>query len=34
MMGLGVNATYVIVDLRTALADCQIVVLAVTDLSG
>ena len=33
-MGLGVNATYVIVDLRTALADCQIVVPAVTDLSG
>ena len=33
MMGLGVNATYAIVDLRTALAGCQIVVPAVTDLS-
>ena len=33
MLGLGAHATCVLIDLRTALADCQIVVPAVTDLS-
>jgi len=33
MLGLGSHATYVLIDLRMALADCQIVVPAVTDLS-
>jgi len=33
MLGLGAHATYVLIDSRTALADCQIVVPAVTDLS-
>jgi hypothetical protein len=33
MLSLGAHATYVFIDLRTALADCQILVLAVTDLS-
>ncbi len=33
MLGLGTHVTYVLIDLRTALADCQIVVPAVTDLS-
>ena len=33
MLGLGAHTTRVLVDLRTALADCQIVVTSVTDLS-
>jgi hypothetical protein len=33
MLDLGIHATYILINLRTALADCQIVVLAVTDLS-
>ena len=32
MLGLGVHATYLFIDLRTALTDCQIVVAALTDL--
>ena len=32
-LGQGTQAMYVFIDLRTALADCQILVLAVTDLS-
>jgi hypothetical protein len=34
MLGLGVHATYVHINLRTALGDCQIVVPVVTDLSN
>jgi hypothetical protein len=34
MLGLGVHATYDLIDLRTAVADCQIVVPVVTDLSN
>jgi hypothetical protein len=33
MLGLGIHATYIPINLRTAVADCQIVVPAVTDLS-
>jgi len=33
MLGQGAQAMYVFIDLRTAFTDCQIVVLAVTDLS-
>jgi len=33
MLGLGAHTMYIFIDLRTALADCQIVVPAVTDLS-
>ena len=33
MLGLGVYATYLFIDLRTPLTDCKIVVAAVTDLS-
>jgi len=33
MLGLGAHTTHVLMDLRTALADCQIVVPSVTDLS-
>jgi len=33
MLGLGAHAMYVFINLRTALSDCQIVVLAVADLS-
>ena len=33
MLGLGAHTMYDFIDLRTALADCQIVVPAVTDLS-
>ena len=33
MLGLGAHATYVHIDLRTARAECQIAVPAVTDLS-
>jgi hypothetical protein len=32
MLGLGSHTTYVLIDLRMALADCKIVVPAVTDL--
>ena len=34
MLGLGIHATYVLIDLRTALTDCQIGVPAVTDLES
>jgi hypothetical protein len=33
MLGLSIHATYILVDLRTALVDCQMVVPTVTDLS-
>ena len=33
MLGIGAHATYVHIDLRTALRDCQIIVPAVTNLS-
>jgi hypothetical protein len=32
MLGLGVHVTYLFIDLKTALTDCQIVVAAVTDI--
>ena len=34
MLGLGAHTMYIFIDLRTALADCQIVVPTVTDLSN
>ncbi len=34
MLGLGIHATYILINLRAALADCQIVVSAVTGLSN
>jgi hypothetical protein len=33
MLGLGIHAIYLLIDLGTAFADCQIVVPVVTDLS-